>query len=76
MPFTTDPFSGKPFGYSLESDGSVRVWGVWDDGIDDGGKIGPVSSTFSGTFGWTLDQGVVNDGNTTDAIVQLPPPKK
>ncbi len=36
-----DPFTGKPFGYRLEEDGSFTFWSVGEDLKDDGGHGDP-----------------------------------
>ncbi len=51
---TTDPYSGKPFGYSPtpgSADGrQYRLWSVGNDGIDDGGidNVGSTSRYYPG----------------------------
>ena len=75
-PFTVDPFSGGPFKYRIEPDGSVRVWSVFNDRQDDDGKTGPATAVEYGRMGWTLDGGMVSDGTTTDGVVLLPPPAR
>jgi hypothetical protein len=36
-----DPFSGKPFGYRIEDDGSFTLWSVGEDLKDDDGQGNP-----------------------------------
>ena len=64
-PFTVDPMSGEPFRYRVEPDGRVRLWSVWRNQTDEGGKA---------EKGWSLESGI--RGKENDAVIELPPPGK
>jgi type II secretory pathway pseudopilin PulG len=48
----TDPWSGKPFHYRLNSDGTFTLYSVGDDGCDDGGNPASTQSTNASPGMW------------------------
>ena len=43
LPSSTDPFTGRPYGYQLLPDGGYRLWSASLDLKDDGGTLAPAN---------------------------------
>jgi hypothetical protein len=47
-----DPVDGRPLRYRRNDDGTFVLYSIGENGVDDGGDVTPVRTTYSSTGGW------------------------